>query len=87
MGPPLPHKHLQTRIGYVDCKGLAEYLSVSEDTIELWVRQGLIPPPYKIGERTRRWRLKAVDDWLDERNNAPRIGSIADAVRKEMERH
>lgn len=73
--------------GLVSIENLAVYLDVCEDTVESWVERGIIPPPLRLGDRTRRWRLRDVDKWIDEHNNAPKLGSIADATRKAMERH
>jgi hypothetical protein len=51
-------------------------------SVENYVAQGKLPPPRKLGAK-RLWKWKEVEEWLaDNRNDAPAIGSITDAVRK-----
>lgn len=64
--------------GFVSIETLAAYLDVSQNTVESWVSQGLLPAPRKIGERTRRWKLAEVDDWLDRGNNSRTLGEDMD---------
>lgn len=44
---------------YQSLRTLAENLDVAESTVELWVKQGKLPLPYKIGGRNR-WDWKEV---------------------------
>jgi predicted DNA-binding transcriptional regulator AlpA len=45
---------------------LCEHLCASENTIDAWVRQGLLPPPRKIGGKLM-WKWAEVDRHLEKR--------------------
>ncbi len=48
---------------YMDLATLAQHICSSTSTIENWVRQGLFPPPRKVGGKNL-WRWKEVDHHL-----------------------
>ena len=48
----------------VDAKRLAPLLCCSVRQIRSLDAGGRIPSPVTIGARSRRWRLKTIDDWL-----------------------
>ena len=39
------------------------HLSVSEPTWRRWIREGLAPPPIRVGRRLSRWRCEEIDQW------------------------
>ena len=45
-----------------DLRTLAEHICAAESTIENWVRQGIFPPPRKVGGKNM-WRWKEVDTY------------------------
>jgi predicted DNA-binding transcriptional regulator AlpA len=48
---------------FQDLQTLSEHISTGESTIENWVKQGMFPPPKKIGGK-RLWRWKDVERHL-----------------------
>lgn len=50
---------------YLTLDKLAEHLSVSQHTIELWVERGILPPPRKPGKGVRLWKWKEVEKAMD----------------------
>lgn len=74
----LPPDHVPA---WVDKARLAAEVCLSPDTVDNWVRIGLLPPGEKRGNKTL-WRWKTVEAWLDRGGN-PGQGSLdpdADAV-------
>jgi excisionase family DNA binding protein len=51
---------------WVNLEDIAEYLSVSEDTVRTWVRNGKIPVS-RAGKRYK-FKISEVDEWV--RGNA-----------------
>lgn len=47
-----------------DAPTLCAHLSISEGTIDNWVRQGLLPPARPRGGK-RMWKWAEVERWLD----------------------
>ena len=45
-------------------KQLAAYLGVSQITVRRWERDGTIPRGTRIGKRSVRWTLAAVEQYL-----------------------
>lgn len=46
-------------------KQVMRMLSVgSRETLSRWIRQGLFPPPIKIGRGQLRWLRREVEDWI-----------------------
>lgn len=68
--------------GWLGLSGLAEYLSVSTETVQKLVAEGRLPRPIYLTPRLPRWRLADIDatltkgvekDWqaiIEERLNA-----------------
>jgi len=50
---------------FLDVRGVAEYLCLSEDTIRAWVRTGRIPYS-KFGSCVR-FDLRVIDKWADKK--------------------
>lgn len=47
---------------WVNLEAIADHLSVSKDTIRLWIKSGKIPY-YKAG-RMYKFKISEVDEWL-----------------------
>lgn len=47
---------------WVNLEDIAEYLSVSKDTIRIWIRNGKLPY-YKAGKRYK-FKVSEVDDYV-----------------------
>lgn len=43
---------------------LAAMLGCSDRTIRTWRREGMFPPPIRLGRRAIRWRKSVVQAWL-----------------------
>jgi predicted DNA-binding transcriptional regulator AlpA len=41
-------------------------LGVSRRTLSNWVRQGIFPPPTKLGPRVIGWPASQVDAWIEQ---------------------
>ena len=55
---------------WVNLEDIAEYLSVSEDTVRTWIRNGKIPVS-RAGKRYK-FKISEVDEWVrsgGEKNN------------------
>ena len=46
---------------------VAEYLSVSERTVDKWVKTALLPIPLHFGDHLKRWDRLALDKHLDQK--------------------
>ncbi len=46
---------------------VAEKVSVHEQTIWLWVREGRFPKPFKVGPGVTVWDEAEIDQWLQAR--------------------
>jgi hypothetical protein len=79
----LPSNHIPA---WVDKARLAAEISGSVDTVERWVRQGLLPKGVNRGGKTL-WKWKEVELWL-EKGGPPEAGSELDAesMRQAMNR-
>lgn len=49
---------------WVNLEDIAEYLSVSKDTVRLWMREGKLPVN-KAGKRYK-FKISEVDEWVRE---------------------
>ena len=47
---------------WVNLEDIAEYLSVSKDTIRVWLKEGKLPV-YKAGKRYK-FKISEVDEWI-----------------------
>jgi hypothetical protein len=70
---------------FQDLRTLSEHICAAESTIESWVRQGLFPPPRKIGGKNL-WQWKEVERHLARANDLAassndELRRIADATR------
>ena len=54
---------------------VAEYLSVSERTIDKWVKTALLPRPLHFGDHLKRWDRLALDKHLDQRTSTTATGN------------
>lgn len=54
------------RLQLIRRKVLAARLCVSEWSLMRWEKQGLIPPPIRLGGGVF-WRLDDIENWLEER--------------------
>lgn len=48
---------------------VAEYLSVSERTVDKWVKSSILPGPLNFGEHLKRWDRQALDEYLNKRQS------------------
>lgn len=55
------------------CSEVCDRLSCASTTVHRWVREGLIPPPVKIGGHASRWRSTDIDECIAnlERRSVP----------------
>jgi len=67
---------------WVDMDTLCWAICSCPASVENYVAQGRLPPPHKLGAK-RLWRWKEVNEWLANGPPNDRIGSIAEAVRRE----
>lgn len=49
-------------------KEVAEVCGVSANTIRRWVREGNFPAPIKLGANTTRWKVSAIQEFLDSKS-------------------
>lgn len=66
---------------------LAAHLSISPESLENWVRDGVIPPPRKRGGKLM-WNWPEVDAWMRQgtQNGVPQTATeIRDAVRRKLD--
>ena len=55
---------------------VAEYLSVSTRTVDLWVKQGLLPEPtMSHSSRTKRWDMVILNKHLDLSSERTKTGT------------
>lgn len=77
---------------FQDLATLSQHICAGESTIEHWVKQGLFPPPKKIGGK-RLWSWKDVAKHLAaDRDGVPpsadsQIAGIRDGMRRALQDH
>lgn len=54
---------------------VAEYLSVSERTVDKWVKTALLPKPLHFGEHLKRWDRLVLDEHLDQKTSTTAAGN------------
>lgn len=54
---------------------VAEYLSVSERTVDKWVKTALIPKPMHFGDHLKRWDRLVLDEHLDQKTSITAAGN------------
>lgn len=59
----LEHKEI-TIEKWVNLKDIAEHLSVSQDTVRTWIKEGKLPF-YKAG-KSYKFKISEVDEWVRE---------------------
>lgn len=47
---------------WVNLEDIADYLSVSQDTIRAWIKEGKLPV-YRAGKRYK-FKISEVDEWI-----------------------
>ena len=47
---------------WVNLKDVAVYLSMSEDTVLTWIKEGKLPF-YRVGKRYK-FKISEIDDWI-----------------------
>lgn len=68
MAPPKVSRHYPPE--YVSAETLAYLMDCSVETVEGWVRSGILPAPRRLG-RLARWRLADVDAAIGGRDGLP----------------
>jgi excisionase family DNA binding protein len=53
---------------YITSAEIAELVGVTVATVQRWAKQGLMPPPLRIGGSgmTHRWHRETIERWLKE---------------------
>jgi len=46
---------------FISVKSVAERYGVSVPTVWYWVKNGILPKPYKLGRNTTRWSIEELD--------------------------
>jgi predicted DNA-binding transcriptional regulator AlpA len=46
---------------YIDARGVADYLSISRNMVDILVRDGKLPPPISLTKKLKRWDREAID--------------------------
>lgn len=52
---------------YLDRESVAQFISVSVDTIERMVQKGTFPKPRQITDKRVGWLVREVDEWAESR--------------------
>ena len=60
---------MNQQIFYSD-KELAARYRVTRQTIWRWVREGVMPPPLRIGKAATRWEDSTIRRWEDSKREA-----------------
>jgi predicted DNA-binding transcriptional regulator AlpA len=48
---------------WLDAKEVALRYGISPGRVRIWEREGKLPPRYKLGENTVRWKRAELDEW------------------------
>ena len=56
-----------TQVLVVRMSRLVEMIGLSRSTIWKLLSEGKFPNPIRLGSRSRAWRIKDVEDWLESR--------------------
>jgi predicted DNA-binding transcriptional regulator AlpA len=69
-----------TSITLVWERELCEQLSRSKWSIDRWIKSGRFPPPIRVTQQGRAWRVRDIEAWLDKlartRKKPKRRGSL-----------
>ncbi len=49
----------------VSVKEVAKALGIGVSTVWLWVQQGRLPEPIKLGDRCTRWKMSAIQSVIE----------------------
>ncbi len=52
---------------WLDAKEVALRYGISPGRARIWEREGKLPPRYKLGENTVRWKLSELIEWDNKR--------------------
>jgi prophage regulatory protein len=52
---------------YLDKPGIAQFVSLSVDSIERMVQRGLFPAPRQLSEKRVGWLVREVEEWAESR--------------------
>ena len=67
-----PDEHLDVKGEYMNSKQTAAYLEVSPASLCRWrQREGYGPPFLKLGKRTIRYKISAVEEWMQSIKHKP----------------
>ena len=61
-----PNRPVRTRplpVLLVDARGAAAMLGVSPRHLASLVRDGLVPPPRRLGKKATRWSVQSLEKW------------------------
>ena len=61
---------------WVNLKDIAEHLSVSQDTVRTWIKEGKLP--FDKAGKSYKFKISEVDDWV-------RSGGAAETVEEKKE--
>lgn len=53
---------------WVNLEDVAEHLSISQDTVRTWIKEGKLPV-YRAGKRYK-FKISEVDEWDPQRQNS-----------------
>lgn len=68
-------------VRYLDARGVADYLSISRNMVDILVRDGKIPAPISLTKRLKRWDRQAIDAALAGKPFTLHHGSASDIIR------
>ena len=49
--------------GWMTAKQTCKCLKISETTFYEYIRQGLLPPGFEVGPKSKRWRMSDIEAW------------------------
>jgi predicted DNA-binding transcriptional regulator AlpA len=52
---------------WLDAKEVGMRYGISPGRVRIWEQQGKLPPRYKLGENTVRWKRAELDEWDNKR--------------------
>ena len=59
---PVPIKPVSND-GWMTAKQTCKCLKISETTFYEYIRQGLLPPGFEVGPKSKRWRMSDIEAW------------------------
>lgn len=64
---------MKLKPAFLNKPGIAEYVSLSVDTLERMVQKGTFPGPRRISDQRVGWLVTEIDDWAA---NRPRSSGL-----------